>query len=196
MTKTLDNKSSMCDRQLATCYLLVKSMYSCYYMCEYLPVKWEHVFDCLIEKVYQLQFNDKVCLTCVRKKYFQLFLSHRVCLTSVFCFCYPQTSFRLKSTLNMCKRKERCGRQQLFLTNLSHRLQWYFLIKKCLSVCGKCFTFLTSSEHKCFQKKCSIFSEWFKFHDAHCAWPMIGQDIYYLFRTTECQVTKLVQMLI
>lgn len=153
MTKTLDNKFSMCDRQLATCYLLVKSMYSCYYMCEYLPVKWEHVFDCLIEKVYQLQFNDKVCLTCVRKKYFQLFLSHRVCLTSVFCFCYPQTSFRLKSTLNMCKRKERCGRQQLFLTNLSHRLQWYFLIKKCLSVCGKCFTFLTSSEPQMFPEE-------------------------------------------
>lgn len=153
MTKTLDNKSSMCDWQLATCYLLVKSMYSCYYMCEYLPVKWEHVFDCLIEKVYQLQFNDKVCLTCVRKKYFQLFLSHRVCLTSVFCFCYPQTSFRLKSTLNMCKRKERCGRQQLFLTNLSHRLQWYFLIKKCLSVCGKCFTFLTSSEPQMFPEE-------------------------------------------
>lgn len=54
------------------------------------------------------------------------------------------------STLNMCKRKERCGWQQVFWTNLSCRLQRAFLIKKCLSVCGKLFTFLNASEPQMF----------------------------------------------
>ena len=147
----MDNKSSMCDRQLATCYLLVKSMHSCYYVNIY-QLNENMCLIVLLRKFTSYNSMTRCVWLVLEKNISSYFLVTR-CAWLVFCFCYPQTSFRLKSTLNMCKRKERCGRQQLFLTNLSHRLQWYFLIKKCLSVCDKCFTFLTSSEPQMFPEE-------------------------------------------